>query len=54
MFLHLILQQNENSLLRRFVMAQMNHLVNRDWVSRVLDDMEDLKIDLELEEEKNI
>ena len=44
MFLHHILQQNEASLLHRFFMAQMNHPINKDWVSTVLEDMEDLKI----------
>ena len=54
MFLHHILQQNENSLLHRFVMAQINHPVNKDWVSTVLEDMEDFKIDLELEDIKHM
>ena len=54
MFLHHTLQQHENSLFHRFVMAQMHHPVNTDWVSTVLEDMEDLEIDLELEDVKHM
>ena len=54
MFLHHILQQNQESLLYRFFNAQMNKPSNKDWVSTVLVDMEDLKIDLELEDMKKI
>ena len=54
MFLHHILQQNETSLLHRFFMAQMNHPINKDWVSTVLEDMEDLKINLEIEDIKHM
>ena len=50
MFLHHILQQNQDSLLYRFFNAQMNKPSNRDWVSSVLEDMEDLEINLEIED----
>ena len=52
MFLHHILQQNEHSLLYRFVMAQMNSPSQNDWVSRFLDEMVELDIDIEIEEIK--
>ena len=54
MFLHHILQQNQESLLYRFFNAQMNKPSNRDWVSSVLEDMEDLEIDLEIEDIRNM
>ena len=36
MFLHHILQQNEDSLLYSFFMAQMNSPSHNDWVSSIL------------------
>ena len=52
MFLHHILQQNEDSLLYRFFMAQMNSPSHNDWVYSVLDEMVELDIDIEIEEIK--
>ena len=47
MFLHHILRQKEDSLLFRFVMAQVTSPTPHDWVSTVLEDLE--KIDFYIE-----
>ena len=48
MFLHLVLHQDENSLIYRFFTAQISHPTKGDWVSEVLQDMEELNIDISL------
>ena len=48
MFLHHILQQNQESLLYSFFNAQIN-TPSKDRVSSFLEDMEDLKVYLEIE-----
>ena len=48
LFVHHILQQKEDSLVFRFFMAQMNSPTHRDWVSTVLEDLEELDIQIEL------
>ena len=50
LYLHQILQQKKDSLLHRFVMAQLEKPTYRDWASQVLEDFEDLNIDMELED----
>ena len=52
MFLHHIQQQKEDSLLFRFFIAQMKNQTKGDWVSSVLEDIEELELGIELEEIK--
>ena len=54
LYLHHILQQKEDSLLYRFFMAQLKNPTQKDWVSQVLEDMENLSIHLEIEDIKNM
>ena len=44
MFLHHVLQQKEDSLVFRFCIAQLNSPTYKDWVSTVLEDLEDLDL----------
>ena len=44
MYLHHILQQEEDSLLHRFFTAQMKFPVKNDWISQVLEEQEELDI----------
>merc|ERR1712208_64340 len=46
-FLHYILSEDEDSLLRRFLESQLDCPVKGDWVNTVREDLEELKIDLE-------
>ena len=52
LYLHHILQQKEDSLLYRFFMAQLTYPTYKDWVSQVLEDIENLSIELEIEDIK--
>ena len=54
LFLHHILEQNENSLLFKFFMAQLKNSKQGDWASQVLQDLEDFNIDLQIEEIQNM
>ena len=46
-FLWYILNEEEDSLIRRFLEAQLDSPVKGDWVNTVREDLEELKIDLE-------
>ena len=48
MFLHHVLSQDENSLIYRFFMAQISHPSKGDWVSDILQVLEDLGIEASL------
>ena len=52
LYLHHILQQKEDSLLYKFFMAQLTFPTPKDWVTQVLEDIENLSIELEIEEIK--
>ena len=54
MFLHHILQQKKDSLLHKFFMSQMKFPTQNDWVSSVLEELNELGIDLELEQIENM
>ena len=49
-FLHYILNEDDDSLLRSFFTAQLESPVKGDWVMRVTEDMKELGIDLTMEE----
>ena len=49
LYLHHILQQENQSLLYRFFIAQIEDPTPRDWVSQVLEDLEEININLELD-----
>ena len=54
LYLHHILQQNEESLIYRFFEAQLENPTSKDWVSQTLEDLEEFEINLELEEIQNM
>ena len=53
-FLHYILNENQNSMLYKFLMCQMKNQKPKDWISQVIKDLKDLKIDLEVEDLKKM
>ena len=54
LYLHHILQQQENSTLFKFFLAQLENPSYGDWASQVLSDLTQLEIHLDLEEIKNL
>ena len=54
MFLHHILQQKEDSLLFCFFMAQLRNPTKGDWVTTVMEEMDELEIGLQLDDIKNM
>ena len=54
LFLQYILQQDEESLLKRFFLLQLELPTKGDWASTCLKDLKELKIDLSLEDIKKI
>ena len=50
LYFHHLLQQKKDSLLHRFFMALLNNPTAKDWVSQVLDELEDLSIHYQIEE----
>ena len=52
MFLHYVLQLNENEMLSRFFYAQWVDPSRNDWVLSVLEDMKDIQLELTIEEIK--
>ena len=53
-FLAYILREDKFSLIYCFLKAQLRNPSKNDWIQTVLEDMKDLKIDLEIEEIENI
>ena len=53
MILHHILHQDEESLLFRFFLAQLCNPTKGDWVTEVMNDIEDWDLNIELEDIKN-
>ena len=49
LYLHHILNENENSMLNRFLVVQFRKKKKKDWISQVLDDLEKLKMDDNME-----
>ena len=49
-FLHYILNQEKGSLLHRFFEAQLNNPTKGDWVSEILEVMEEMELNMELED----
>ena len=54
LFLKYILQQSDDSILKRFLKLQLDHKTNGDWASTCLKDLKDLKITESLEEIKSM
>ena len=50
LYFHHILRQRKDSLLHKFFMAQLTNPRQRDWVSQVLQEVEDLNINLEIKD----
>ena len=49
-FLHYMLNQDEDSLIRSVLFAQIENPVNGDWITTVLEDLKTLEIHLSLDE----
>ena len=54
MFLHYILNQNENSLILKFFKAQKQNPVRGDWSEQITSDIEEINLQLTLEEIKGL
>ena len=54
LFLHHILNENENSMLYKFLMAQIRSKKKKDWISQVTEDLEKLNMNKNLEKLKLI
>ena len=54
MFFHNILQQNEDSLLFCFFMAQLKNPTKGDWVTSVMEEMDELELGLQLDDIKSM
>ena len=54
LFLKYILDQEEESILKKFLNLQFKEPVRRDWASTVMNDLKELEITLSLEEIKNM
>ena len=52
-FLWYILNENDDTLINQFFMAQLNNPVKDDWVSRVKQDLHDLELNLQFDEIKS-
>ena len=53
-FLYYILKQNPESMIYRFFEAQMNNRTTKDWVTTVLQDMEEIEMNIKMEDIKNM
>ena len=53
-FLHYIMNEEENSMMYRFLMTQMENRKPRDWISTVLEDLNDLNMSVNLEDIKQM
>ena len=53
-FLHYILHENESSLIHQFLVAQAKNPSKSDWVKTVTNDLQELNIQLNFEDIKNI
>ena len=49
-FLHYILKQPPDSMIYRYFEAQMNNRTSKDWVTMVIKDMEDIKMNMKFED----
>ena len=54
MFLHYILSQNEESLMKKFFNAQLENSTKTDWTSQIEHDLKELDINLGIEDIQNI
>ena len=54
LFLFYIVNQNPGSLIYKFYEAQMNKRTPKDWISSVLKDLKEIKLDLEIDNIKEI
>ena len=54
MFLHYILNQDSDSILHRFLMAQIENRSKKDWIVQVLTDINELKMNDDLNKIKQV
>ena len=54
LFLHYILNENPESLIHRFFKVQQNTRNQKDWVSKVINDLEELEVDIAFDTLKNM
>ena len=52
MFLQYLLQQEEDSLLKKFFVAQMENPVKGDWILQAKKDLDEVNVDVDMEEIK--
>ena len=53
-FLHYNLNESQDSMLYKFLMCQMKNQKPKDWITQVMKDLQDLKIDLKVEDLKTM
>ena len=54
LFLHYILNESKDSLIYRFLQCQLLNRKKKEWITQVLTDIQDLKLDLNLEDLKTL
>ena len=54
LFLHYILHESEDSMMNRFLVSQMKTMKAKDWITQVLKDLKYLKLNLEIQEIKEM
>ena len=53
-FLHYMLNENEDSMLNKFLICQINQPSRGDWIHQTLKDLKEFEINISLDELKNI
>ena len=53
-FLHYILNESQDSMLYKFLMCQMKNQKPKDWITQLMKDLKDFKIDLKVEDLKTM
>ena len=54
LFLHYIMNENPNSILRKFLMKQIETRKSKDWITQVMSDIKELRLEVDIESNKNI
>ena len=54
LFLHYILHESQDSMLQKFLVSQMKNMKPKDWITQVLKDLKDLKMNLKVEDIKEM
>ena len=54
LFLHYIMNENPNSILRKFLMKQIETRKSKDWITQVMTDIKELRLEVDIESIENI